>query len=304
MIRSKKPQFNVNKEDIIELIKVIRKPKSPSKEARALTFINSDRNQDLFSQVAIPPPDVDVEDLNPQDYQIRVIMLKKPTLDTTKLMATLGMKDVFRSFEQEGAELITLCRQNEILRGYLVEVVGPLDLEHPEETLNTALKRRDGGGVQMDPFFNACWKWQEIFEEKGILIIQGNLNLLHAMQENVDKMVAILKQDFSIMDEVCAWSKDLQILQAIKGKRYKILVDVYVVKELDLIDHWIEKIVDSNKFMETLHAKIHRLKDQAREKILDAEKHYSDPCLDIFEDDEWEKLMPIMVVVENFQNIL
>ena len=117
-------------------------------------------------------------------------------------------------------------------------------------------------------------------------------------------MVAILKQDFNIMDEVHAWSKDLQILQAIKGQRYQILIDVYTGEELDMINDWIEKIANSNKVMETLHAEIHRLKDQAQEKILEAERHYSDACLEIFEDEEQEKLLPIEVVVENFKNIL
>ena len=83
----------------------------------------------------------------------------------------------------------------------------------------------------MDPFLKACQQWWEIFEEKGILIIRGNLKILHATQENVDKMVVILKQDFNIMDEVHAWGKDLQVLQAIKGHRYTILVDVYTVEE-------------------------------------------------------------------------
>jgi len=59
---------------------------------------------------------------------------------------------------------------------------------------------------------------------------------LHATQENVNKMVAILKQDFSIMDEVHAWSKDLQVFQSIKGQRYRILIDVYKMEEFDLID--------------------------------------------------------------------
>ena len=49
------------------------------------------------------------------------------------------------------------------------------------------------------------------------MIIIANLKMMHATQENVNKMVAILKQDFSIIDEVQAWSKDLQTLQAIKG---------------------------------------------------------------------------------------
>ena len=78
------------------------------------------------------------------------------------------------------------------------------------------------------------------------------------------------------------------------------LMDVYTVEELNLIDDWIEKIADSNKVMESLHAEIYRLKDQAWEKILEAEKHYSDVCLEIFEDEEQEKLMPIEVVVEKF----
>ena len=66
-------------------------------------------------------------------------------------------------------------------------------------------------------------------------------------------IMEILRQDFSIMDEVQTWSKDLQTLQAIKGQRYRILIDVYIGEELDMIDAWIEKIVDENKVMETLH---------------------------------------------------
>ena len=69
-----------------------------------------------------------------------------------------------------------------------------------------------------------------------------------------------------------------------------------------MMDDQIEKIVDSNKVMETLHEEIHRLKDQAQGKILEAERHYSDACLDIFEDDERERFLPIDIVVENFKN--
>ena len=57
----------------------------------------------------------------------------------------------------------------------------------------------------------------------------------------------------------------MQTLQAIKGQRYHIMIDVYTREELDMIDDWIEKIADGNKVMETLHEEIHRLKDQARE---------------------------------------
>ena len=67
------------------------------------------------------------------------------------------------------------------------------------------------------------------------------------------------------MDEVHAWSKDLQTLQAIKGQRYWVLIDVYTGEDLDMIDDQIEKIADHNKVMGTLHEEIHRFKDQARE---------------------------------------
>ena len=70
-----------------------------------------------------------------------------------------------------------------------------------------------------------------------------------------------------------------------KNQKYHMIMDVYKAKELDLIDAQIEKIVDSNKLMESLHVEIHQLKDQAQEQHLEAEKHYSDACLDIFEDD-------------------
>jgi len=82
------------------------------------------------------------------------------------------------------------------------------------------------------------------------------------MQDNADRLVAILNQDFSLMDEVHTWGKDLQALQLIKGKRYRMLMEVYIAEELDKIDDWIEKIADGNKVMETLHVEIHKLKDQ------------------------------------------
>jgi hypothetical protein len=53
-----------------------------------------------------------------------------------------------------------------------------------------------------------------------------------------------------------------------------------------MIDDCIEKIADSNKVMGTLHEEIHWLKDQARKKILEVERHYNDACLDVFEDEK------------------
>ena len=56
--------------------------------------------------------------------------------------------------EYKEAKLQTLRRKNEILRGYLAKVVGPLDPNHPEETLNLVLG--EGGGVHLDLFLKAC----------------------------------------------------------------------------------------------------------------------------------------------------
>ena len=56
--------------------------------------------------------------------------------------------------------------------------------------------------------------------------------------------------------------------------------------------------------MGTLHKEIHQLKDQAWEWISEVKKLYSDACLDIFEDEEWEKLFLVEVVVEDFKKTL
>ena len=63
------------------------------------------------------------------------------------MMVTTGMKKVFMSLEQDGAELITLQQQNEILKGYLSEVFGPLNPANLEETLKVVVERRDKGAV-------------------------------------------------------------------------------------------------------------------------------------------------------------
>lgn len=106
-------------------------------------------------------------------------------------MVTMGIKEIMKNMGEDEIEIQALRRQVEILKGYLPKVLGPLDPERPEETLNTIL--REGGAVHMDPFLRACQKWQERFEEKGVMIIIANLKMSHATQENVNKMVAILK---------------------------------------------------------------------------------------------------------------
>ena len=56
------------------------------------------------------------------------------------------------------------------------------------------------------------------------------------MQDNADKLVTILNQDFGLMDEVHTQGKDLQVLQEIKGQRYQMLMEVYMNEDLDKIE--------------------------------------------------------------------
>ena len=70
-------------------------------------------------------------------------------------------------------------------------MVGPLDPECLEETLNAILK--EGEGTRLNPFLRACQEWWDSLEDKGVTIIIGSLKLLHAMQEDVNKVVEILR---------------------------------------------------------------------------------------------------------------
>ena len=49
--------------------------------------------------MAILTLDTIIEELTPQNYQIREVMLENPRLDIAKLMVTMGMKEVVKSLE-------------------------------------------------------------------------------------------------------------------------------------------------------------------------------------------------------------
>ena len=107
-MRSTKPQFHANEEDFIELAEVLNKTESLTHEAISLAFVSSTKDQDLFAQVAIPLDNIDTKILGAQDHQIKEVILGRPTLDTTILMVTMGIKGVFRNMEQEETKLHTL----------------------------------------------------------------------------------------------------------------------------------------------------------------------------------------------------
>ena len=55
LIRNKRQRYDSEEEGMRELIEVLKKPKSPPKDAWALAFIMSDQNQDLFTHVKMKP---------------------------------------------------------------------------------------------------------------------------------------------------------------------------------------------------------------------------------------------------------
>ena len=65
-------------------------------------------NQDLFTYIFIPPLYLDNKYLTPNDYHIKEVFPGKPTMDTTKLMVTIGIKEVFNHLEQDEFELLRL----------------------------------------------------------------------------------------------------------------------------------------------------------------------------------------------------
>ena len=78
------------------------------------------------------------------------------------------------------------------------------------------------------------------------------------------------------------------------------LMDVYIVEDLENLDEWIKKISIGNKLMEGLHENIQRIRDQTQEQILEVERYYNVACLDIIEDESKTKLIVVQSEVQNF----
>lgn len=63
-----------------------------------------------------------------------------------------------------------------------------------------------------------------------------------------------------------------------KIQRYRTLIKVYTIEELNKLEDWIEKIVVNSKVMEGFHKDIQWLIDQTQENILEVEKYYKIVC--------------------------
>ena len=69
---------------MVELIKAVKKSKPPKGDTKTLNFILKNHDQDLLAHIAIPLPHVDIEYLTPKNYEIKEIVLGKPTVENNK----------------------------------------------------------------------------------------------------------------------------------------------------------------------------------------------------------------------------
>ena len=53
------------------------------RDATSFAFVTTIWNQDLFAQVALPPEGTDVEAVSLEDYEVKDVMLGRPTQDST-----------------------------------------------------------------------------------------------------------------------------------------------------------------------------------------------------------------------------
>ena len=81
-MRTTKPQFHASEDAICDIGEILNKPDSPLHDAMPFSFVTTIWNQDLFVQVAHPPEGADAEAISLEDYEVKDIMLGRPTRDT------------------------------------------------------------------------------------------------------------------------------------------------------------------------------------------------------------------------------
>ena len=81
-MRSANPQFCTSKDDICDIAEILNKLESPLHDATLFVFATTIQNQDLFAQVALPPKGTDAEVVSLEDYEVKDVMLGKPTWDS------------------------------------------------------------------------------------------------------------------------------------------------------------------------------------------------------------------------------
>ena len=96
----------MSKEDIYEITEILETLESPACEAIPLTFITTARNSPkLVVLVVVPPGDTDVESLDPKDYEVKNVFLGRPTRDASRLMVTMGIKELMKDMGEDEIEI-------------------------------------------------------------------------------------------------------------------------------------------------------------------------------------------------------
>ena len=104
-MRSAKHRFHASEDDICDIAEILNNPDSPLQDATPFAFITSIQNQDLFPQVAHPPKGTHIDVVSLEDYEVKDIMLGRPTRDTARQMMSVGVKEVLKHMEHDEIEI-------------------------------------------------------------------------------------------------------------------------------------------------------------------------------------------------------
>lgn len=137
-------------EGMVMLTQAITTTAKPMTGLERVSALGVNKDQDLIAHIAIPPPHRDIQTAQPVDFQIREVILGKPTRHTAKAMTTLGLKHIFSQLDEGEEEIQFLRKQNEVLTGYIKEVVGPIDPADPEKALQAALEKQAPAPLPLD----------------------------------------------------------------------------------------------------------------------------------------------------------
>ena len=110
-MRSAKHQFHASEDDICDIAQILNKPESPLHDETPFTFVTTIWNHDLFVQVDHPFEGIDAISISLEDYEVKDVMLGKPTWDSTRQMMTMGVKEVLKHMEQDEIKIQTFQRQ-------------------------------------------------------------------------------------------------------------------------------------------------------------------------------------------------
>ena len=104
-MRSAKHQFCAPEDDTCDIVEILNKPESPLHDTTSFAFVTTIWNQDLFAQVALPLEGTDAEAISLEDYEVKDVMLGKPTWDSSQQIMTMGVKEVLKHMEQDEIEI-------------------------------------------------------------------------------------------------------------------------------------------------------------------------------------------------------